>query len=60
MWLARDRNGMLYVYEKRPIRKDEMFLCSDGDMDVVMWDIPNVTWENSPVEVELKIKEESK
>jgi len=60
MWIARDKNQELWVYKDKPVRGWEGFeeegYCPDSFM--IPQDLfPEVTWENSPVEVELKIKE---
>lgn len=58
VWIARDKNGELYLYKSEPWRNglcfdcDEMLLPMDEDM------YPEITWENSPKEFELKAVEE--
>jgi hypothetical protein len=64
VWIARDKNGELYLYKSEPWRckedknghfdcdADEMLLPMDSDM------FPEITWENSPKEFELKAVEE--
>ena len=57
VWIARDKNGELYLYKSEPWRNglcfdcDEMLLPMDEDM------YPEITWENSPKEFELKAVE---
>lgn len=57
VWIARDKNGELYLYKSEPWRNglcfdcDEMLLPMDSDM------YPEITWENSPKEFELKAVE---
>lgn len=57
MWIARDKSGELYLYNNKPVREDETF---SNTTSWLQWlcprTFPEVTWENSPVEVELKIK----
>lgn len=65
-WIARNKGkwGGLFLYLGRPTKK------LDGSFDAYVGngirialnpkDFPEVTFENSPVEVELKIKEEQK
>lgn len=58
VWIARDKNGELYLYKSKPWRCkedtnghfdcDEILLPMDSDM------YPEITWENSPKEFELK------
>jgi hypothetical protein len=58
VWIARDKNGELYLYKSEPWRNglcfdcDEILLPMDEDM------YPEITWENSPKEFELKAVEE--
>ena len=54
-WIARDENGVLYRYGKKPIARKfkgkTFFLPDDGDDTMVKLDsnlYPEVTWENSP------------
>lgn len=58
VWIARDKDGELCLYKSKPWRCvydqfdcDEMFLPMDSDM------FPEITWENSPKEFELKAVE---
>ena len=55
MWIARDKHGEIYLYPTKPQKYDYVF---DGDD---WWQIdqnlfPEVTFENSPMEVELVLK----
>lgn len=57
VWIARDKNGELYLYKSEPWRNG---ICFDYDgillpMDEDMY--PEITWENSPKEFELKAVE---
>lgn len=60
IWIARDKNGELYLYNERPFRREKEF-----SLNIVGFDFceipeeyfPSVTWENSPQEVELKLIE---
>lgn len=58
VWIARDKDGELCLYKSKPWRCvydqfdcDEIFLPMDSDM------FPEITWENSPKEFELKAVE---
>ena len=59
MWIARDPNGNLWCYEIKPQWYEGLreWGCMIGDkhfkMDCTLF--PNVTFENSPMEVELKL-----
>lgn len=56
-WIARDRNGQLFVFYKiKPIRHHSFFSNSSPYWKMLPPDLfPQVTWENSPKKVELKI-----
>ena len=55
-YIARDKNGDLYIYKKMPYRDENVFDTNDGDCrfvcDKCCSDIffKNVTWENSPIQ----------
>lgn len=58
-WIARDKDGRINLYKQRPIRNNRF-----GAWNRKWWalyflssDFPEVTWENSPQQVELKLKE---
>ena len=59
MWIARDKDGKLFVYGCEPvIRKAKEFVCAGNEnSDYDDWcelnpkEFPEVTWENSPVEI---------
>lgn len=58
LWIARDEDdGMLFLHELEPIRDDPWgFFMSNGktwDIDKALF--PEVTWQNSPQQVELKL-----
>ena len=58
MYIARDKNGNLFLHRDRP----HLFrLCGVWDSDdyfrLDKVDFPEVTFENSPMEVELKLIE---
>ena len=56
MWIARDKNGEIYLYPTKPDKHGYIF---DGyDWWQIKKDFfPEVTFENSPMEVELKLIE---
>ena len=60
LWLARDKNGSLWVYKRKPERTEKSFDIKWGVHERI-WlngeDFPEVTWENSPMQVELKLKD---
>ena len=60
MWIARDENGNLWVYENKPIRKSHTFhpLEMEETWTIINKDqYPEVTWENSPKELVVKEEE---
>lgn len=59
-WIARNRNGDLYIYEGKPTRRDRRFVCSGDDdyyyipdwMEEVIMKGRNVLiWEDEPIEI---------
>ena len=63
LWIARDPDDVLFLYKSKPqyhsvsaifVATDGVWInLSDYDMD----DFPEVTFENSPQEIELKLIE---
>lgn len=58
LWIARDKDGRVYLFSSKPERIRTHF----GDFYSDKWEIderlfPEVTWENSPIEVVLKLLE---
>ena len=54
-WIARDENGELCIYERKPFRGDGGIFGTLGNLDVFdrcVSDVlfKNVTWENSPIQ----------
>ena len=53
-WVARDKDGDLYIYETMPYRDENIFDTKCGDSclvcDKCCPDFKNVTWENSPIQ----------
>ena len=60
IWIARDKDGSLYLYEGKPYRKGYVWMYRyehepyEIDND---W-FPEITWENEPIELVIKEKEE--
>ena len=62
-YIARDKSGMLYLYNRKPNKLQRCFDVRHHDdpcfdVDEVLF--PDITFENSPIEVEIKIKGENK
>ena len=61
MWIARDKDGSLFLYDTKPIRSWEYFYSRRGfDIGIELnpYTFIEVTFENSPMEVELRIKKQ--
>lgn len=60
LWIARDEDGSLYLFKDKPHIEDDgegQFWCSVEDsMRLNVRAYPEVTFENSPMEVELVLK----
>jgi len=67
MWLARDKDGALYLHGRKPFRafnyNDLPIFTThydDGAVKLSKKMFPEVTWENSPIKVEsitIKLKD---
>ena len=55
LWIARDEDGLIYLYMKKPTLITHYFDTKYliGEIDEVLF--PEVTFENSPQRVELKL-----
>lgn len=56
MWIARDFNNHIFLHYERPRLRGEVW-DSDNWFILEDTDFPEVTFENSPMEVELKLIE---
>ena len=55
VWIARDKDGSLYLYSKKPLKDGRMFV-TDGTGDMFQLDKNShseITWENSPQRIEI-------
>jgi hypothetical protein len=61
LWIAREKCGALFIYNTKPYKSHEshIFKVDDGIFMGVLnsEEFLNVTFENSPMEVELKLIE---
>ena len=66
-WIARSKSGLIAIYKRKPHKRYDCFTKnwdwridnSTGDyMCLSDYSFPEVTFENSPQEVELKLVEE--
>lgn len=56
MWIARDMRGDLYLYTEKPEKIATYgYFAGDDWFELNMNAFPEVTFENSPQEVELKL-----
>ena len=59
LWIARDKNGEIFLYNRKPIKVEEegAFMLSDllidGFMRLSSDFHPEITFENSPQEIEI-------
>lgn len=60
LWIARDKDDCLYLYDRIPEKATDMFFERDKGNSLFIGKsiFPEVTFENSPQEVELKLKNE--
>ena len=60
LWIARDKDGMLYISEEKPKLFGDYFDTAIGTFysEIPSVLFPEVTFENSPQEVELKLVNE--
>ena len=59
MWIARDKQGMLAIFEDKPTyshKNGDIWLTADFPFYIDKNNFPEVTFENSPMEVEINIK----
>lgn len=61
IWIARDKDGELCLYKTKPWKRvntthhNDQFDCDDSFMNIDNDLFPEVTYENSPQEIELKL-----
>ena len=57
-WIARDKDGYSHLYAEKPIKKDWYFQCVPFIEKFIISHrlFPEVTFENSPQQVELKLQ----
>ena len=60
LWIARNVDNTLVLFQSKPILKDELIwdeILNEDCMFIPEYLYPEVTFENSPMEVELKLIE---
>ena len=58
VWIARDKDNRLYLYQYKPQKEGDFFesLSYLSCWQIPFTEFPEVTFENSPMEVELVLK----
>ena len=58
LWIARDKDSdELYLYKQKPTLTNGCFFYDNDSWEIDEENFPEVTFENSPQEVELKLVE---
>jgi hypothetical protein len=55
IWIARDESGLLYLHDKKPTFYGEHWISNGSWSSIDFEYFPEVTCENSPQEIELKL-----
>lgn len=66
IWIARDKDESLYAYQNKPLKMDEegVWYCRiEGRLSRFAYRLnpdwfPELMWENSPIELTIKEKED--
>lgn len=53
MWVARDKNGDLYLYQDKPIRIEAIFGSQYLYFGIPNILFPELKWEDDPIEIEI-------
>lgn len=56
LWVARDLDGKLFLYSKKPYRGFYSFVPKEDDYSYNQLNeklVPEITWEDSPVQVKI-------
>lgn len=63
MWIARYLDGSIWVYKSKPNKKDNSYFSSSDTIGfqlhgnyLQIFGIKDLTFENSPIEIEIKVK----
>lgn len=60
VWIARDADGGLFMFSKKPKKMGTFFMRVNAEEATGLWplhekSLPDVTWENSPQEFYIEI-----
>lgn len=63
LWIARDKDGTLWLFSEKPVLDKDYWWYNDSDCEGGLGELdsycfPEVTFENSPQKVEFKLIEE--
>ena len=60
LWIARTRQGKLGVYPFKPLCENiyDLWICKMGNLIINKKEFPEVTFGNSPQQVEIKLLKE--
>lgn len=57
MWIARDKDQTLWLFENKPIKENDVWNCSDHISAYIKISdktlFPELKWEDEPIEVDL-------
>ena len=64
MWIARVLDDSIWVYKSKPNKNDDSYFSSSDTVGfqlhenyLQIFGIDNLTFENSPIEIEIKVKQ---
>lgn len=58
MWIARDKDSRLFIYEDKPFRYNDIHWADyNGRPTEIGPDSFSITWEDEPVQVKITFKE---
>ena len=55
LWITRNKSGTLVLWFNKPVKQGEEWYSNDGFFILDYVQFPEVTFENSPQEVEIKL-----
>lgn len=58
LWVARNKSGTLVLWFNKPVKQGDSWYNNDGFFILDSAQFPEVTFENSPQQVEIKLVKE--
>ena len=55
LWIARDKDNSLFLYDNKPIRENDDFSCHGNYYEIDSNLFTGVTWENSPRKIKIEL-----